>query len=93
MATIKFYDEINFQGNWKEFHGSIGDLTNVHRVPGGNWNDELQSFEVISGRWRLFEHVGFGGLGTQEFGPNTRIANCVDAGFPNKWVSSIQQVG
>jgi hypothetical protein len=94
MASIEIYDEISFGGRKATLSESEGDLRNISHGFGqlGNWNDEIQSFKVISGTWRLFEHTGFGGLGTQPFKAGASIANCQDAGFPNKWVSSVQKI-
>jgi hypothetical protein len=95
MAKLVAFDEINFAGERLEVSDSISDLTTRGHGFGqaGNWNDEIQSFYVESGSWRLFENTQYGGLGTQTFTGGNRIANCQDAGFPNKWVSSIQKVG
>jgi len=93
MATLEIYSEINFGGHKSNVGETKGDLRDFAKPGGGNWNDEIQSFKAISGRWRFFEHVGFGGLGTKEFHPPDAINNCQDAGFPNKWISSIQLLG
>jgi hypothetical protein len=92
MASIDVWTDINFHGTEHTFTDSNSDLTTIHTGPGGNLNDEISSFVVNSGTWRLFENTNYGGLGTQVFKPGDRIANCTDAGFPNKWVSSIQKL-
>lgn len=101
MPLLKIYKELNFGGTPLEVIGSKPNLKEVDDSSIGpivisNWNDEIQSFEVISGWWKMFRDVGFDpntNMATQKFGPGTRIANCQDAGFPNKWVSAIQYIG
>jgi Beta/Gamma crystallin len=93
MADLMCWDDVGYRGQLFETSGDIIDLTSWKHSISGNWNDEICSFKVIAGQWRFFEHVSFGGLGTQIFKAGDQVRSCPDAGFPNNWISSIQRVG
>jgi Beta/Gamma crystallin len=57
-----------------------------------NWNDQISSWKVDTGQWQFFEHAGYGGVATKVYGPGECL-NCVQAGFSNKWISSIRKIG
>lgn len=91
MAIVHYYDDPGQGGIGGHTTVSQSDLTEVGHNDFGNWNDEISSFNVVSGVWQFYEHINFGGLATQEFGPGTK-GNCEEFGFPSKWISSIRLV-
>jgi Beta/Gamma crystallin/Metallo-peptidase family M12B Reprolysin-like len=56
---IVLYEHINFRGAHK--HIIDRDEANLH-IDG--WGDRVSSIQVVSGRWRLFQHVDYGGWST-----------------------------
>jgi hypothetical protein len=88
-------DEINFGGYAAEFTDSVPNLSAENGrgpvVGPGNWNEEISSWRVATGQWQFFEHAGYGGLATKVYGPGECL-NCVEAGFSNKWISSIRKI-
>lgn len=92
MAYIDLFDNQNFHGEKLTLSESASDLRAFHHAINGDWNDETSSFRVASGTWVLYEDVNYGGLASREFHAGDAIANCLDAGFPNNWVSSVQKI-
>jgi hypothetical protein len=94
MASLDVWDDVDYRGKHMEVRYTLNDLTSVPKdiSPFSNWNDEICSWRVNSGQWRMFENVNFGGLGTQILKPGDHVRSCPDAGFPNNWVSSIQLI-
>src|SRR5450631_1421424 len=96
MARIKVWDEIHFAGYATQFTDSVPDLTAENgrgSIAGSeNWNDQISSWKVDTGQWQFFEHAGYGGVATKVYGPGECL-NCVQAGFSNKWISSIRKIG
>jgi hypothetical protein len=95
MGLLRAWDDVDYRGKGMETGRSINDLTSVGKdiSPFSNWNDEICSWEVISGRWRFYENVNYGGLATKEYSGGDKVRSCPDAGFPNNWISSIQFLG
>lgn len=93
MGALRFYIDGNFEGEWFHTDRSIEDLTSSNRGLGGfeNWNDEISSIQIESGRWRFFEHVRFQGLFV-DLGPGS-YPWVPDVGIPDNWISSIQFLG
>ena len=63
MARIRLYALPDFQGENVEFTGEVRNLGEY------NFNDKLQSFEVIEGNWQFYEHSEFRGNAGHAFGP------------------------
>ena len=95
MGRIKVWDEINFGGYATEFTDSVHNLsTESGRGPligSEHWNDQISSWRVDTGQWQFFEHAGYGGVATKVYGPGECL-NCAQAGFSNKWISSIKKI-
>jgi len=78
------YEHIDFKGDHK--HIIDRDESSLH--PDG-WGDRLSSFQIISGRWRFFQHVDYSGW-SNVLGPgNYRWVEQV--GISNDQISSIRR--
>ena len=90
-GILYFYDRENFDDNSPlQITHDEPDLSKI-RHGLGNWNDEMESFKVISGQWMFYEHINFRGP-VGPFGPGTE-GNAERHGIPKKWVSSVKKIG
>lgn len=55
-----------------------------------NWNDEINSFEIKSGIWKIYEHHSRGGKATPELGPGRYRTR--DFGFPEDSVTGLEVI-
>ena len=85
MAHIVIWDNKNFNGDSAEFFAESRNLQN-------HWGGKTSSFEILSGYWRFYEHIEFGGLGTAVFGPG-RYRDVRDYAIPDDFISSMQYLG
>ena len=88
--TVHFWDNDNCTGEHQALTGSWLDLRDLPKGPldFGNWNDEIRSIRVDSGRWRFFEHDHFHGAYVT-LGPGT-YNNATEMKFPANTISSIE---
>jgi hypothetical protein len=78
------FEHVNFRGRHKHVIGS--DVPSLH---GEGWGDLVSSIIVVSGRWRLCQHVNFGGWSVALApGIYPRVS---DVGIENDSVSSVRQ--
>jgi hypothetical protein len=93
-GRIRFFNQVNCGGYWEDLTGNWPDLRKLKNDKLGNWNDEIQSVKIYSGRWRFFEHVGFKGASTtlEHFGPEPLVLNNHPEMKINGWdgISSIE---
>ena len=81
---IILYEHVDFRGAHK--HIVDRDEPNLHA---DGWGDRVSSIQIISGRWRIFQHVDFAGWSTV-LGPG--LYPWVEAvGIANDHVSSIRR--
>jgi hypothetical protein len=68
MAEVTLFADRNFSGWHTHVFESVSDLRQINtigsgmisgNVQGGNWNDKVSSFVVISGEWRFFKDTNF----------------------------------
>jgi Beta/Gamma crystallin len=85
MAHILVWDKENFNGDSAEFFAESRNLQN-------QWGGRTSSFEILSGYWRFYEHIEFGGLATAVFGPG-RYSDVRDYAIPDDFISSMQYLG
>lgn len=91
MAGILYiYDKPGHGGRDAQITHDEPDLRNVSHGA-GNWNDEMQSLNIVEGSWEFYEHINFGGTKVGPLGRGTN-GNCEQFGIPNNWVSSIKKV-
>lgn len=91
MGNCVVYKDRNFTGDRLGVAGNIPNLKTVNR--GGwfeDWNDEISSIIIYSGRFRFFEHVDFGGQ-SWELGPG-EYPWVSDQGIFDNCISSIELV-
>ena len=94
-AMLVVYTSPHFEGYSKIFRGSVDDLRNEHGRAFyglGNWNDEIQSFRIVSGRWVFYEGLAYAGAATRAFGPGN-YGDERAHGIPPAWISSIRSAG
>jgi hypothetical protein len=65
MAELIMYVDINFGGLHTHVFQSTADFTQlalggVGSGVGGNWNDIVSSFVIVSGQWLFFKDINFG---------------------------------
>ncbi|MCA1360580.1 beta/gamma crystallin family protein [Bradyrhizobium sp. IC3069] len=92
MAECVIFEDRNFDGAAYQTFGDIRSLKNVPKGMGGlgNWSDETSSIRIMSGTWRFFEHVDFGGQ-SWVLGPGD-YPWVPDQGIPDNSISSIQKI-
>jgi hypothetical protein len=64
VAEIGLYVDANFGGLHTHLFESTSDFTQlalggVGVGVGGNWNDIVSSFVIVSGRWQFFKDINF----------------------------------
>jgi hypothetical protein len=85
LQGVVLYEHVNFRGDHK--HIVNRDEANLHS---DGWGDRVSSIQVLSGRWRFYEHTNFGGWSVVlEPGlyPDARAV-----GIGNDTMSSVQRV-
>ncbi|MGB6163184.1 MAG: beta/gamma crystallin-related protein [Pseudonocardiaceae bacterium] len=87
MATIVFFEDINFKGQSRSYHAGIDDL--------GGFGHKVSSLIVADGYWKVYEKPHFQGPGYDvsfEGGPKDdgRYPNYSDWGGPNDKLMSAQ---
>ena len=89
MASGVIWEHENFSGERLTINQDIKDLRSWSMGSGfGNWNDEISSFEVITGYMRLYEHINWAGAYITL--PKGKYAQIKTHGMPDNTVSSIQ---
>ncbi len=85
MALIRLYSLPDWKGDNVELTGEVRNLRDY------NFNDKLQSFEVVDGNWQLYEHSDFQNSAGHAFGPGK--VNWVEAvGISKNSISSLRPV-
>ena len=64
MAEIVLYVDVNFGGLHTHLYETTADFTHlalggVGSGIGGNWNDKVSSFVILSGHWQAFRDINF----------------------------------
>lgn len=88
MATpvrgqIVVYADANFQGAFRVIFNDCPTL-----VPDG-FNDKISSFVIVSGDWRFYQDVNYGGQYAPVLGPGA-YPWVVEVGIPNDQISSLR---
>ena len=97
MAEIVLYVDANFGGLHTHLYETTADFTQlalggVGSGIGGNWNDKVSSFVIVSGRWQSFRDINFQVPQGTVLGPG--IYPWVEAlGIDNDSMSSVRLVG
>jgi hypothetical protein len=64
MAELIIYVDANFGGLHTHIFETTADFTHlalggVDSGIGGNWNDKVSSFVIVSGTWQFFKNINF----------------------------------
>jgi hypothetical protein len=97
MAEIILYVDSNFGGLHTHLFESTRDFTKlalggVGTNVGGNWNDIVSSFVIVSGKWRFFKDINFQFRQGQDLGPGL-YSFVQDFGIDNDALSSVELIG
>jgi hypothetical protein len=67
MAELIVFDDQNFGGLHTHLFQTTPDFRQIRYLPGipevtfgGNWNDRVSSFVIVSGHWQFFTDINFG---------------------------------
>lgn len=89
-SEIVVFKDYNFDGKNAVFYQSEKNLENVWGGGQSNWSDEISSIKVKSGRWRIHDHVNFGGR-SYDLGPG-EYPNPESFGMLDNTISSIEKL-
>jgi len=97
MAELVIYVDSNFGGLHTHLYESTPDFTQlalggVSSGIGGNWNDKVSSFVIVSGRWQFFKNINFNFEQGATLGPGL-YSNVENFGIDNDSLSSVRLVG
>lgn len=85
MALIRLYSLPDWKGDNVEITGEVPNLEDY------DFNDKLQSFEVVEGNWQLYEHSNFRNAAGHAFGPGK--VNWIEShGINRNSISSVRPV-
>jgi len=97
MAELIIYVDANFGGLHTHIFESTPDFTRlalggVGIGVGGNWNDKVSSFVIVSGRWQFFKDINFHFEQGGTLGPGL-YPFVEEFGIDNDSLSSVKLVG
>lgn len=97
MAELIIYVDANFGGLHTHIFQSTADFTQLALGGsgsgiGGNWNDKVSSFVIVSGTWQFFKNINFDFQQGGNLGPGL-YSFVEDFGIDNDALSSVQLVG
>lgn len=88
-AHIVVFEHSNFRGRHRHIYNEESDLN--HKEDRG-LNDNISSFVVTSGIWKLYRHSGFSGAYDREFGKGM-YSRTKDYDVENDSISSLKSIG
>ena len=93
MAEVVLFLDSNFGGLHLHLYESAPDLTKIALGGtgsgiGGNWNDKVSSFIILSGAWAFFMDVNYQTRQGPTFGPGF-YPSVKAAGIDNDAISSV----
>jgi hypothetical protein len=92
---VIIYVVTEFGGLHTHLFPSVEDFTKlalggVNSGLGGDWNDKVSSFEIVSGKWQFYKNVGFNGPEGPVLGPG--LHPVLPSGIANDSISSAKAV-
>lgn len=88
MPHIIVFKHVNFRGSHRHI---FGEETNLNHHEDKSLNDEISSFVVLSGDWKLYRHSNFSTPYDRTFGPG-EYPRAADVDVENDQVSSLKVV-